>query len=294
MATTRVRSKSPLIVIVGPTASGKTALAITLAKKYDGEIICADSRTLYRGMDIGTAKPTLEEQQEVPHWGIDLVEPGERFTVADFQQYARRKIKEVQHRGKQAIVVGGTGLYVDSVLYGYQFSDGFDEQLRRKLDKMSLEQLQEYCHKNNIIILQDHQNKRRIIRAIERDGQSISDNRVIAEKTIVVGIATNKNTLATRIKLRAEQMFEDKIVDEATRLGKKYGWKSEAMTGNIYPIIHKYVEGDINLEQAKELFATSDRRLAKRQMTWFRRNPNILWGTSDDILAYADKFITRF
>lgn len=294
MATTRIRSEPPLIVIVGPTASGKTALAIMLAEKYDGEIICADSRTLYRGMDIGTAKPTLQEQQDVPHWGIDLVEPGERFTVADFQQYARRKIKEVQCRGKQAIVVGGTGLYVDSILYGYQFSDGFDEQLRRRLDKMSLDQLQEYCHKNNIIIPHDHQNKRRIIRAIERGGQSISDNRAIAENTIVVGIATNKNTLATRIKLRAEQMFEDKIVDEATRLGKKYGWKSEAMTGNIYPIIHKYIEGDINLEQAKDLFATSDRRLAKRQMTWFRRNPNILWGTSDDILAYADKFITRF
>ncbi len=114
--------EQPLIVIVGPTASGKTAAAIQLAKDFDGEIICADSRTIYRGMDIGTAKPSATEQASVPHWGIDIVDPDERFTVADFKQYAEQKIAEIRARNKVPFLVGGTGLYVDSLLYGYDFS----------------------------------------------------------------------------------------------------------------------------------------------------------------------------
>lgn len=293
MATSGVRSEPPLIVIVGPTASGKTALAIMLAEKYNGEIICADSRTIYKGMDIGTAKPTLDEQRRVPHWGIDLVEPGERFTVADFQQYATKKIQDIRRRKKLAIVVGGTGLYVDALLYSYQFSDSYDAELRQVLDLMTIDQLFKYCDDNNILIESDVKNKRRIIRTIERGQQSIRENRDLDNSTIVVGIATNKYTLATRIGKRSEQIFEDKIVEEATRLGKKYGWDSEAMTGNIYPIMHRYTEGAIGAKEAEVLFATSDRQLAKRQMTWFRRNPNILWGTSADISHYIDKLIAR-
>ena len=280
-------------MIVGPTASGKTALAIEIAEKYNGEIICADSRTVYKGMDIGTAKPSVNEQRRVPHWGIDLVEPGERFTVADFQQYASDKIQDLRRRGKLPIVVGGTGLYADALLYGYQFRDGYNKKLRQEMDLMTTERLLEYCHNNNISIEPDAQNRRRIIRSIERGLQRVRENNVADRSLIVVGIATNKNILAKRIAERAEQMFEDKIVDEATRLGKKYGWESEAMTGNIYPIIRQYSAGAISLAEAKELFATSDRQLAKRQMTWFRRNPNILWGTSDDIARHIDKLIAR-
>ena len=111
----------PLIVIIGPTASGKTSLAIRLAKKYRGEIICADSRTVYRGMNIGTAKPSLEEQQGVSHWGLDLVDPGDSFSVSQFKDYARQKIKEIRSRGNIPFLVGGTGLYIDSVIFDFQF-----------------------------------------------------------------------------------------------------------------------------------------------------------------------------
>ena len=112
---------TPLVVIAGPTASGKTALAIRLAERYDGEIICADSRTIYKGMDIGTAKPSAEEQARVPHWGLDIVEPGERFTVADFKAYAERKIQEIRERDRIPFLVGGTGLYIDAVIFDFQF-----------------------------------------------------------------------------------------------------------------------------------------------------------------------------
>src|ERR1700758_1680789 len=158
----------PLVVIVGPTASGKTKLAVELAEKFGGEIICADSRTVYRGMNIGTAKPTEEERRRVPHWGLDLVDPDQRFTAADFKSYAEQKISEIRARGRMPFLVGGTGLYIDGVIFDYRFGTAPDEKLRAQLEKMSLEELHEYCAKNNIMLPENDKNKRYVIRAIEQ------------------------------------------------------------------------------------------------------------------------------
>lgn len=269
----------PLVVIVGPTASGKTALAIELAERFDGEIICADSRTIYKDMDIGTAKPTQEEQARVPHWGLDLVEPGERFTAADFKQYAERKISEIRTRGHVPFIVGGTGLYVDAVVFDYNFGADVDETLRAQLEEMTLEQLHEYCEKNNINLPENKLNKRYVIRVIEQNGQPTSRNNEPISTSIIVGIATDRDVLRTRIAGRIEQLFDDGVVAEASMLGKKYGWDSAAMTGNIYPLIRRYLEGELTIDQLKEKSTTVDWRLAKRQLTWLRRNPYIHWAT---------------
>lgn len=277
MATSSTRSESPLVVIVGPTASGKTALAIRLAEQFGGEIICADSRTIYKEMDIGTAKPSAEERQRVPHWGLDLVSPGERFSAADFKLYALEKIAEIRARQRVPFLVGGTGLYIDGVIFDYQFGPLPDEALRRQLEGLSLEELHDYCIKNNIELPTNPQNKRYVIRAIENHGMVPKRSMSIIPHTIVVGIATDKTTLEQRIDTRAEQLFENGVVEEAKILGKKYGWESEAMTGNIYPIVRRYIEEEISYDEAVELFQIRDRQLAKRQLTWFRRNSSIRW-----------------
>ena len=270
---------TPLVVIAGPTASGKTALAIRLAERYDGEIICADSRTIYKGMDIGTAKPSAEEQARVPHWGLDIVEPGERFTVADFKAYAERKIREIRERGRVPFLVGGTGLYIDAVIFDFQLAPVPDKTLRTQLSLMDVEDLQDYCIKNNISLPENKQNKRYLVRAIERKNISIMRRNVPLDNTYVVGITTNRETLRTRIEHRSEQLFTNNVVEEATILGEKYGWNSEAMTGNIYPLVKKYVDRAITESELRRQSAVSDWRLAKRQMTWLRRNPYIAWGT---------------
>ncbi len=267
----------PLVVIAGPTASGKTSLAIKIARKFNGEIICADSRTVYKGMDIGTAKPTREEQSAVPHWGIDLVEPGERFTAADFQEYTYQKIAEIRSRGKLPILVGGTGLYIDAVVEGFEFGGDADAGFRESLERLALGQLYEYCAKNNINLPENKKNKRYVIRSIERKGISTKMNNKILDNIIVVGIATESSTLRKRIEDRAEQLFLNNIVNEAIILGKKYGWNNEAMTGNIYKLVEDYVSGLIDGDELKNKFVTSDWRLAKRQMAWLRRNSDLLW-----------------
>ncbi len=247
MAASRVRSKSPLVVIVGPTASGKTAIAVEIAKKYGGEIICADSRTIYKEMNIGTAKPTTEEQKQIPHFGLDLVKPNERFSVADFKEYALREIAQIRSRGNMPLLVGGTGLYIDSVLFDFDFT--------------------------------------------EPKKQSADWRRDIIADTFVVGIATNKNVLRRRIAARAEQLFANGVVEEATRLGKKYSWNSHAMTGNIYPIVHAYLKNELTLEESVAKFTTQDWQLAKRQMTWFRPNPFIEWCNLSEVESYIDSRI---
>ncbi len=267
----------PLIVITGPTASGKTSLAIELARQFHGEIICADSRTIYKGMDIGTAKPSKEEQAMVPHWGLDLVEPGDYFSVADFKAYADQKISEIRTRGHVPLLVGGTGLYIDAVLYNYQFGPPVDVDLRQKLEGLPLEELYQYCTDNNVILPENHKNKRYVIRAIEQKGISIRRKTAPIEHSIVVGIATEKAILHQRIADRTEQLFENGVVDEATMLGKKYGWVGEAMTANIYRLVHSYLQNDLTLDEVKEKNTTLDRQLAKRQLTWLRRNPDTNW-----------------
>lgn len=227
-------------VIIGPTGSGKTGLSIDLALElvdrgiFDGcEVISADSRAIYKGMDIGTAKPTEEEMRGVQHWGIDLVGPDERFTVADFKQYAEQKISEIVQRGHLPIIAGGTGLYVDALIYNYSFS--------------------------------------------ENAKKSYSDREQMSDQFLVLGIEWTREQLRERLRKRAEQFFSQPIVEEYRRVAAEYDENSQAMKSNIYPIIRDMLEGKITREEAIELFIIDDWHLAKRQLTWFKRNPNIIW-----------------
>jgi tRNA dimethylallyltransferase len=283
----------PLVVIVGPTASGKTSAAIKLAKEANGEIICADSRTIYKGMDIGTAKPTLEEQAGVPHWGLDLVKPGDYFTAADFKQYAEAKITDIRARGRIPFLVGGTGLYIDAVLFDYQFGPAADSERRAYLEMMSLGALRSYCLKNNIKLPENDMNKRYVIRAIEQQGISAERREQPIANSIIVGITTEREILRERITQRAEQIFDSDVVEEATLLGEKYGWESEAMTGNIYPLIHSYLEGRTTFLEMKDKFTTLDWRLAKRQLTWLRRNKFIKWMPLSEVYGYVSGLLAK-
>ncbi len=276
----------PLIVIVGPTASGKTALAVKLAKQFNGEIICADSRTIYRDMDIGTAKPSREDQLAVPHWGIDIAQPGDQFSAADFKNYADIKINEIRARGHIPFLVGGTGLYIDAVIFDYKFGVRADNTLREQLNKLTLDELHIYCNKNNILLPENEKNKRYVIRAIERDGSGERRRIEPISTSIIVGIATEREVLRTRIRDRTEQLFQNGVVEEAIMLGKKYGWSSEAMTGNIYPLVYQFTQGAMSLVDIKNKFTTLDWRLAKRQLTWLKRNPYIKWNNLRDTEHY--------
>lgn len=278
-------SDKPLIVIVGPTASGKTGLAIKLAKEFDAEIISADSRAVYRGLDLGTAKPTIKERSEVPHWGIDLVDPSERFTAADFKEYAVAKIADIRGRGKVPILTGGTGLYINGVLYDYNFHK-IDYDKRDELSQLSLETLTEYCINNNIQLPTNPKNKRHVLSAILRDGHQQKSQFNLTTNTFVVGIATGKQHLIYNISARAEYIFNNGILQEAQAISEEYGWDNEAMTGNVYPLIHEVINSNMTLEQAKDRFIVLDTQLAKRQLTWFRRDPNIKWLTLEDSYTY--------
>lgn len=281
----------PLVVVVGPTASGKSAIALRIAEEFNGEIICADSRTVYKNMDIGTAKPSIEDQARVPHWGLDLVAPGEVFTAADFKKYALKKIDEIRARGHIPMLVGGTGLYVDGVIFDYQFGQPQPE-LRKKLEALSDEDLKEYCYNNNIKLPENAENRRYIIRAIEQ--KSINNKRlnVPIVNTLIVGITTNKDELRQRIEARAEQLFENGMVSEAKKVGEMYGWDNEAMTGNIYKLVKQFLDGQLTEFELKQKFITADWRLAKKQITWLKRNPYIHWLQLDEAYSYIKNELT--
>ena len=280
-----------LLVITGPTASGKSALALDLAERYGGEIICADSRTVYRGMDIGTAKPTLADQARVPHHLLDVANPDERFTAADFQRLARQSIVEIRDRGAIPFIVGGTGLYIDGVILDYKFGADADHDQRRKYEAMSVDQIIELLKKQHISIPHNHHNKRHLIRALEQGG--INDNRGNrpSKNIIVVAIATDKHELEKRIIQRTEEIFADGIIKETTRLMSLYGSDHESMSGNIYPIIHQYIDDEISLDRAKELFIIKDRQLAKRQITWLKRHDFVRWLTLDEAREHIMRII---
>jgi len=255
----------PLIVIIGPTASGKTSLAIQLAKKYRGEIICADSRTVYRGMNIGTAKPSLEEQQGVSHWGLDLV--------------------------NIPFLVGGTGLYIDSVIFDFQFGGKSSKEKRASLQEMTISELQQYCANHDVVLPENSKNKRYLVRAIERADEKPSGMEAPLNNTIVVGITTGKQLLKRRITDRAKKMFKDGVVEETIGLANNTGWCNEAMTGNVYPIIKKLIDKEIDEGQAIQEFIVSDVNLVKRQLTWFRRNPFIEWGDAHSCEQYLSRVL---
>jgi len=270
-----VAPKINLLTIVGPTASGKTSLSINIAKKYDGEIISADSRAVYKYLDIGSAKPSKEEQDGVPHWGFDLVGPGQTYTVADFKEYADDKIQDIQSRGKLPILVGGTGLYVDAVLYDYSLAPK-NIGARDNMGKLSIEELQSIIKSKKLKMPENVNNKRYLIRTIERDNSQLT-KKPLSKSSLIIGICPGKQVLNSRIELRLKVMLENGVIDEILSCSDKYGWDSIAMTGGIYKSFKGYLAGGTTLEEAKASFIKSDRVLAKKQMTWFKRSPDINW-----------------
>ncbi len=282
---------APLIVITGPTASGKSALALELAERYNGEIICADSRTVYEGMDIGTAKPSEQDQKRVRHHLLDVITPDQRFTAADFQTLAREAIADIRARGKTPFVVGGTGLYIDGLILDYKFGDEADAELRKKREKMSSEELVLELKKQHIEVPHNHDNKRHLIRALEQG--VINRNREGSPQNgvFVVAIATEKAVLYERISRRADEIFDLGVVNETEALMAKYGPQFESMSGNIYPIAGQLIEGSLTVEGAKELSIIKDRQLAKRQITWLKRHDFVKWLSIDEARMYISELL---
>ncbi len=283
----------PLIAIVGPTASGKTDLALDLAGKFNGEIICADSRTIYKGMDIGTAKPTKAEQARVPHHLLDVVEPGEKLSVGEFRRLAEVAMTDIWQRGKVAFLVGGSGLYIDSVIYEYEFPAAADPVLRAELETLTNAELIERLKQDYPEALEnvDQHNRRRLIRANETAGLPRSKRTVLGDDTLVLGMAVNKEMIHQRIEKRIEKMLERGFIDEVRRIGTTYGWDSEALTAIGYRAFKDVALGTKTVEDGAADFARGDRLLVKKQLTWFKRNPDIRWVET----AYeADRLVREF
>jgi tRNA dimethylallyltransferase len=277
-----------LLAIVGPTASGKTELSIKLAQKCQGEVIAADSRTIYKYLDIGTAKPTTSEIMNIQHWGLDLVGPKESFTVADYKKYAMEIIKNIRTRGKTPIIVGGSGLYVDSVLYNFNFAPA-NNRLREKLELKTVDELQAIIGNQQLVMPENKLNKRYLIRAIER-GKTKLNREPLLEGAIIIGICPPKSELDKRIVQRLDAMLQAGVLKEIEKVSKLYGWESEAMTGGIYRVFRDYLDNKITLEEAKINFIKSDQKLVKKQLTWFKRNPDIIWF---DAINYAEDWFNQ-
>lgn len=285
-----------LIVIVGATATGKSALAIDLAERFGGEILCADSRTVYRGMDIGTAKPNAEEQNRVLHWGLDLVEPDQSFTAADFKTYAMRTIADIAGRGKVPIMVGGSGLYIDGVLYDYAFRPAADPKLRAELEARNIESLQAKIRQMGLQLPENDRNARYLMRTIESGGSGGDADRQkgIRANTLVLGLDMPNEVLDERIRIRVEDMVERGLVDEVRRLGERFGWSVQALQAPGYRAFRQYIDGTKTLDEATFDFVKNDRALARRQKTWFKRNKSIQWLLTEDKMANAVDLTTTY
>lgn len=282
---------APMIVIVGETASGKSALALELAAQLGGEIICADSRTIYKSMDIGTAKPTAEERARIPHHCLDLVAPDQSFTVADFKVCAERAIDDIVRRGNLPILVGGTGLYIDAVLYDFQFRAPSDPAERARLQTLSVEELQTELAEKGISVPENSRNPRHLVRALETGGVT-AGRKPLRAGTLVLGLRLDRDVLAERIKDRARQMVARGLVDEVRMLGERYGWDVPALQAPAYKAFRGYISGDISLEYAQAQFIKNDLGLAKRQRTWFKRNNSVQWLDNGGDFTYAVDLVT--
>lgn len=284
----------PLIVVVGETASGKSALALELAKKFDGELICADSWTVYKGFDIGTAKPSMLERAMVPHHLLDVADPRGGFSAVIFQQLAQAAINAIYRRGKLPILVGGTGLYVDSVIYSYGFLSAPPPELREKLNGMQLEQVVELAKQKGLDTTGiDTRNKRRVIRLIENKG-ALPTRKPLRPNTLVLGIQTSRDTLAERIAKRVDAMLAAGLEFEVGELAKEYGWDAEPMKGVGYKEWREYFEGSASMEQTSQRIIKGTLDLAKRQRTWFKRNNSIHWIPTPVNQQLIDELVTTF
>lgn len=275
---------SKLVTILGPTSTGKTELGVRLAQKFDGEVICADSRTIYRYMDIGTAKPSMIEMMQIPHHLLEVVNPSESYSAAQFKTAAMELIGEITDRNKLPLLVGGSGLYIDSVLFDYQFPAGTRSELREELEKLPLEELVERLKKEDPDAAEtiDLRNSRRVIRAIETAGQPRQRAKQLRAQTLVLGLSLNKEVIQKRIVQRVEKMLKLGIIDETTRLGQQYGWGIEALNSPGYRAVKRHILGELSAAELPAAMATETLQLSRRQMTWFKRHKDIIWLDAED------------
>lgn len=301
------------VFIVGPTASGKTSLSIEIAKKYGGEIISADSMQIYKGIHIASAAPDNEEMQCVPHHLLEFLSLDEQYSVADYVLKARECIKEIASRGKLPIVVGGTGLYVSSLLDNTEFiKSDVDESLRKSLedrfDNIGAEKMLEELSKfdSDTAKRLHPNNRRRIIRAFEvysLTGKTVTEQNLLSHRdngfieSLIIGINyKDREKLYERINKRIDIMLENGLLDEA-----KTTFKGENKKGAFQAIGHKelygYLDGSFSLEEATKLLKQQTRRYAKRQITWFKRDERINWINADECqntVCEAIKLIENF
>lgn len=267
----------PLIVLVGETASGKSTLALELAEMFKGELICADSWTVYKDFDIGTAKPTPEERERVRHHLLDVTEPAEGFSAPQFQRLAKQAVADITARSKLPILVGGTGLYIDSVLFDYGFLEKSDPVVRAELNALDLEQLLARADEMELDTSTiDTRNKRRMIRLIENNGARPT-RRPMRTNTLVLGIRTDREHLRERITARVGVMLAAGLEAEVLRLSGRYGWEVEPMKGIGYREWREYFDGAQSLDETRTRIIKATTDLAKRQRTWFKRNDSIQW-----------------
>ena len=279
-------NKIKIVAIVGPTASGKTAYSIEYAKNNNGEIISADSRLVYKGLNIGTAKPTLDEMQNIPHYMIDIVEPVDDYSVSLYKQQAQEIIKNISSRGKTPIIVGGTGLYIDILLKGYKLPEiKPDKALREDLDKKDTNLLYNMLKEkdNNSALKIEKNDKKKIIRALEiviLSGKSLNEARGFLESPYEIewiGKNFRRDLLYSRIDSRVDKMLEKGLVSETKTLLNKYGYIPNIINTIGYKEITQYLDGILSLDESINLLKKNTRNYAKRQLTWFRKNDAIKW-----------------
>ena len=286
-------NKPKVIVICGPTASGKTALSIELAKRIDGEVVSADSMQIYKDMNIGSAKVTPEEMDGIKHYLIDFVSPDERYSVANYKQDAKKAIEEIIAKGKTPIVVGGTGLYVDSLIYEIEYNDiEIDEEYRRKLETIKEKEGLDILYKKALEIDPKAMEKissndsKRIMRVLEiyhstgktkTQQEFESRTKEIPYDYRVFAINMDREKLYDRINKRVDIMLEKGLVNEVKNLLKKYNDFPTAMQGLGYKEVKDYLEGNLSYEEMINKIKQESRHYAKRQLTWFRKNENTIW-----------------
>lgn len=290
--------KDKVIVICGPTASGKTGLSIELAKKVNGEIVSADSMQIYKDMNIGTAKPTIEEMQGIKHYLLDFVSPDERYSVADYKTDAKKSIKKILKEGKIPIIVGGTGLYVDSLIYEIEYPNiEFDENYRKELEeqvrKEGLDKLYEQAKLIDPQAVEkiSKNDTKRILRVLEiyhATGKTKTEQEIESRKKEVeydykvFALNWNRQTLYERINKRVDIIIEQGLIEEVEKISRKYNKFPTAMQGLGYKEVVEYLEGFLTKEEMIEKIKKETRHYAKRQLTWFRKNKQTIWLNGED------------
>ena len=288
-----------IIVITGPTSVGKTALSIAIAKKYDGEIINADSMQFYKGLNIGTAKIKEEEKEGIPHHLFDINEVDDEYSIYHYQKDARIIIEDIQKRHKTPILVGGTGLYLKAALYDYQLSK---ETQNSKFEEYTNEELYKLLTKIDQNTKVDPNNRRRLIRALsyyQENNKSISQNKTdkLLYDTIFIGLTCDRNILYDRINQRVDIMVKEGLIDEVRKFYDQKIYTKPLINGIGYKELYQYFDGKITLDEAIDLIKKNSRHYAKRQYTFFNHQMNIKWfnvsftnfnDTIEEVIKYID------